>query len=91
MSERTRASGRATSRTRTDIDNEKEGWKEPALDGRMDADALSGSRPDGDQVSHEMAEKAPWDSDRDDFAQTSDPDKRVNEERPHEPRSSTQK
>lgn len=91
MSDRTRASANPE-RTRTDIDDEsKSEWVEPAVDDSMDRDALSGSHPEGDQVTGEMGDKAPWDSDKDDFGDTSDPDKRVNEERPHSPRSSTQK
>ncbi|MEX2619819.1 MAG: hypothetical protein WD250_06330 [Egibacteraceae bacterium] len=91
MSERTRASANPD-RTRTDIDDEpKSEWVEPAVDDSMDRDALSGSHPEGDQVTAEMADKAPWDSDKDDFGGRSDPDKKVNEERPHSPRSSTQR
>lgn len=76
MSDRTRASG-GPDRTRTDIDDEpKDEWVEPAVDDSMDHDAVG----DGD--------KAPWDSDKDDFGGK---DKKVNEERPHSPRSSTQK
>lgn len=89
MNERTRASDNE-GRTRTDIDKEPGEWTDPAVDESMDEDALSGSRV-GDQVSGEMADKEPSDSDTDDFADRSDADKRVNEERPHSPRSSTQR
>lgn len=87
MNERTRADTNEAGRTRTDITDEPEEWVEPAQDESMDHDALSGSHKDGDQVTKEMADKAPWDSDKDDFAGRSDPSKRVNEERPHTPRS----
>ena len=90
MNERTRANSN-DERTRTDVGKESGEWVDPALDETMDRDALSGSHPDGDQVTDEMADKAPWDSDKDDFGDTSDPSKRVNEERPHSPRSSTQR
>lgn len=91
MNERTRASSNEEGRTRTDISKESGEWAEPAVDETMDRDALSGSHPDGDQVTEEMADKAPWDSDKDDFGDRSDPSKRVNDERPHSPRSSTQR
>lgn len=90
MSERTRAD-RNEERTRTDISKESGEWTDPALDESMDKEALSGSHPDGDQVTKEMGDKAPWESDKDDFAGRSDPDKRVSEDRPHSPRSSTQR
>lgn len=91
MSERTRAQPNAE-RTRTDLSDEPDSeWTEPAVDESMDKEALSGSHPDGDQVTKEMADKAPWDSDKDDFGDRSDPDKRVNDARPHSPRSSTQR
>lgn len=89
MNERTRADS-GDERTRTDIDNESGEWVEPAVDETMDRDALSGSQPGG-QVTDEMADKAPSDSDKDDFGDRSDPSKRVNDERPHSPRSSTQR
>lgn len=92
MSDRTRASANPD-RTRTDIDDEaKSEWVEPAIDESMDHEALSGSgSKDGEQVTDETSDKAPEDSDKDDFGDRSDSDKRVNEERPHSPRSSTQK
>lgn len=85
MNERTRATTNAEGRTRTDITKEPGEWVEPAVDESMDKDALSGSRV-GDQVSDEMADKGPSESNKDDFAGRSDPDKKVNEARPHSSR-----
>lgn len=82
MNERTRADTN-TKRTRTDVTEESGEWVEPAVDESVDRDALSGSRV-GDQVSESQMDKSPMDSDKEDFPQSG---QRVNEERPHEPRS----
>lgn len=85
MSERTRADENPQ-RTRTDIDKEPGEWVESAKDESMDREALSGSRP-MDLVTPDM-DKSPMDSDKEDFPQSDQP---VNDERPHSPRSPTQR
>lgn len=72
MSERTRAG--TTDRTRTDIDKESGDWDAPAKDENEDQVGDTGSRPRGDQMTHEMAEKTPPEAarepdDRGDFAE----------------------
>lgn len=62
MSERTRAG--TTDRTATDIDKESGDWVEPAKDENADQVGETGSRPRGDQITHEMAETMPHESDR---------------------------
>lgn len=81
MSERTRADENPQ-RTRSDIDKEPGDYVESAKDESMDRDALSGSRPE-DIVTEDM-EKDPSESDKPDFPQS---EQKVNEERPHSPRS----
>ncbi|HVM14106.1 MAG TPA: hypothetical protein VM287_07230 [Egibacteraceae bacterium] len=61
MSERTRAT---PEQAVTDIDKEPGDWVESAKDPNADLEGDTGSRPEGDQITHEMAETTPEKADR---------------------------
>lgn len=61
MSERTRAT---PEQGVTDVEKESGDWVEPEKEEGADQVGDTGSRPEGDQITHEMAETTPEKADR---------------------------